>query len=239
VTDGSGRLILLRHGESTWNLARRFTGWADPPLSGTGYAESVAAGRALAEAGLVPDIVFTSVLTRAAQSVRAVGEGLETSLECECSWRLNERHYGALEGMRHANARSLFGAADVERWRRSWASRPPPLESTDPRHPSHDPRYADVAADELPCAESLAECLVRHQPYVEGQVADTVAGGAVVLLVGHGNSLRALVADFDHIAPDDVPALLIPTAVPLVYRYEDGWSREPDTFPVHGTWTGP
>jgi 2,3-bisphosphoglycerate-dependent phosphoglycerate mutase len=184
-------------------------------------------------------MVFTSLLSRAEQSVADVGTGLGVQVGMLRTWRLNERHYGALEGMRHAHARAMFGEIAVERWRRSWASRPPPLDRSDPRHPRHDPRYADVPPDALPCTESLADCLARQLPFVDAEIVPIVAAGATALLVGHGNSLRALAAAFDHVAPDDVPALLIPTGVPLVYGYTDGWRRAPDTFPVHGTWTGP
>lgn len=239
MTPLAGRLILLRHGQSAWNVARRFTGWADPPLTDRGYAEAIAAGRALASAGLLPDVAFTSLLVRAQQSVLGVGAGLGAQIRTQFSWRLNERHYGALEGMRHVDARAAFGTAMVETWRRSWDVRPPLLDPADPRHPSHDRRYCEVAPADLPSAESLADGLGRQLPYIDACVLPAVEEGATVLIVSHGNSLRALVAHFDNVSADRVPSLLIPTGVPRVYRYADGWQRQSETFPVHGTWTGP
>jgi 2,3-bisphosphoglycerate-dependent phosphoglycerate mutase len=155
------------------------------------------------------------------------------------TWRLNERHYGTLQGMSRAQARQQYGAAAVEGWRRTWSDRPPALDPADGRHPLHDMRYANVAPALLPAGESLADCLLRQLPYVATEVAGSVTDGGRVLLVGHGNSLRALVAHFEGMPQDKVPSLLIPTGVPLLYAYSDRWCRLPQSFGLLGTWTGP
>jgi 2,3-bisphosphoglycerate-dependent phosphoglycerate mutase len=239
TSEQPGLLILLRHGQSTWNAARRFTGWADPPLTDRGRQEATNAGRALLGAGLCPDVVVTSLLARAEQTVSGVLGAVATSAPILTTWRLNERHYGALQGMTHAAARDKYGAVSVERWRRSWSGRPPALDPADERHPLHDARYADVPPAALPAAESLADCLARQLPFLTTEVTRAVTDGGRVLLVGHGNSLRALVAHFDNTPPEQVPRLLIPTGVPLLYVHESRWRRVPQSFGLQGTTTGP
>jgi 2,3-bisphosphoglycerate-dependent phosphoglycerate mutase len=239
VKVGGGALIVLRHGESMWNAAHRFTGWADPGLTRRGHREARAAGRALADAHLMPEIVFTSVLRRAADSAEAVCTAWRHPVPLVNEWRLNERHYGVLEGLTHEQGRRQYGEDRVERWRRSWAEAPPPLDLDDPRHPRHQERYAHLPPSDLPASESLSTCLVRQLPYVETAIAPRVADGQIVLLVGHGNSLRALVAHLEAVPAEAVPTLQVPTGVPIMYRLADGWRRDPSRFPVQGTITGP
>lgn len=235
----TGLLILLRHGESTWNAQRRFTGWADPPLTVRGAAEATAAGRALASAGLQPDRVVTSVLSRAIDTADLLTAALPTPVTVTCDWRFNERHYGALEGQLHEDASRRWGKAAVRAWRRGWADRPPPLDIRDPRHPSRDSRYADVPPEGLPNGESLADCLVRQLPGAAAELAAPVMAGGRMLMIGHGNSLRALVAHLEQMPTPRVTELLIPTGEPLVYTYDGRWCRKRVLFDVRGTWTGP
>lgn len=235
----TGLLILLRHGESTWNAQRRFTGWADPPLTVRGAAEATVAGRALASAGLQPDRVVTSVLSRALDTADLVTAALPTPVTVTCDWRLNERHYGALEGQLHEDAGRRWGEETVRAWRRGWADRPAPLDVGDPRHPSLDPRYADVPPETLPNGESLADCLVRQLPGTAAELAAQVMAGLRMLVIGHGNSLRALVAHLEQTPTSRVAGLLIPTGEPLVYAYDGRWRRRRVPFDVRGTWTGP
>ncbi len=228
-----GWLVLLRHGESTWNAQRRFTGWRDPSLSERGHVEGQEAGDALLTAQLSPDLIFTSVLTRAEQTVAAVTGELRVRAATPpaiCDWRLNERHYGALQGLKHDAARERYGADAVETWRRSWSATPPELDVSDPRHPAHDPRYSHVPLGLLPSSESLAACLARQLPCFTGEVAAAVLDGARVLLVGHGNALRALVAHLEWIPHAEVPSLLIPTGVPLLYHHDGQWRRDQTRF---------
>jgi 2,3-bisphosphoglycerate-dependent phosphoglycerate mutase len=233
-----GRLILLRHGESTWNAEQRFTGWADPPLTERGRAEATAAGRALDRAGLQPQWLITSLLTRATETTDRVIARLDRRPPVVQDWRFNERHYGVLEGMSHDEGRRRWGERRVTAWRRGWDDRPPLLDPADLRHPCHDPRYA--SAPDLPAGESLADCLERQlsSPLAAEATARVVAGERV-LLVGHGNSLRAFVSHLEGIPPAEVPGLLIPTAEPLLYAFDDRWRRLHVALGVQGTWTGP
>jgi 2,3-bisphosphoglycerate-dependent phosphoglycerate mutase len=233
-----GRLILLRHGESTWNAQRRFTGWADPPLSDRGQVEATAAGTALAEAGLEPHWLITSVLRRASETTELVMAAFDRRPTVAQDWRLNERHYGVLEGMSHDEGRGRWGEQRVTAWRRGWSDRPPELDPADPRHPRHDPRYA--GAPDLPGGESLADCLARQlsSPLAVEATARVMAGERV-LMVGHGNSMRALVGHLERISPAEVPGLLIPTGEPRLYAFDGRWRRLPVRLPVRGTWTGP
>lgn len=235
---GSAGLVVLRHGQSSWNDQRRFTGWADPPLSATGRREADAAAAALLVAGLRPELVVTSVLRRAVQTVALLREaGLRADVQQD--WRLNERHYGMLEGLTHAEGQARYGSAAVNAWRRSWSHGPPPLPAEDPRWPGADPRYQAVPAQELPVGESLAQTLHRSWPAVQELALPVLSAGGTVLLVGHGNALRALTAHLEQLTEQQVQGLVLPTGVPRSYRWQDGqWSPGP-ALPVTGTLSGP
>jgi 2,3-bisphosphoglycerate-dependent phosphoglycerate mutase len=216
------KLVLLRHGESTWNRENRFTGWTDVDLSERGREEAKAAGRLLKEAGFVFDIAFTSVLTRA---IRTLGLALdvldELWIPVTKDWRLNERHYGALQGLNKAETAAKHGEAQTKIWRRSYDIPPPPLTADDPRHPSHDPRYRDLTPGQLPLTESLKDTVARFMPYWEETIAPTIGSGKRVLIAAHGNSLRALVKYLDSIDEQTIVELNIPTGIPLVYELDD------------------
>jgi len=215
-------LVLLRHGESTWNQENRFTGWTDVDLSERGRVEAAEAGRLLRGAGHTFDLAFTSVLKRAIRTLWIALDGLDQMwLPVEKSWRLNERHYGALQGLNKAETAARHGEAQTKIWRRSYDIPPPPLTADDPRHPSHDPRYAGLAANELPLAESLKDTVERFLPYWRGTIAPAVRSGQRVLIVAHGNSLRALVKYVDHLDDQTIVELNIPTGIPLVYELDD------------------
>ncbi len=215
-------LVLLRHGESTWNKENRFTGWTDVDLSERGREEAKEAGRLLKDGGYVFDIAFTSVLKRA---IRTLGIGLDVLdqlwIPVTKHWRLNERHYGALQGLNKAETAAKHGEAQTKIWRRSYDIPPPPLTPDDPRHPSHDPRYRDLAPGELPLTESLKDTVARFLPYFQQTIAPAVTSGKRVLIAAHGNSLRALVKYLDHIDERTIVELNIPTGIPLVYELDD------------------
>jgi 2,3-bisphosphoglycerate-dependent phosphoglycerate mutase len=218
----SHTLILLRHGESEWNLKNLFTGWTDVGLTPKGREEARAAGRLMVEAGLVPDILFTSVLVRAIETADlAIEEAGWGSLPTRRSWRLNERHYGALQGLDKKETAEKFGADQVRAWRRSYDTPPPALEPDDPRHPAHDERYADVDPDDLPATECLADVVDRMLPYWFDEIVPVLVAGQTPLVVAHGNSLRALVKHLDDISREEIVALNIPTGIPLVYELDD------------------
>jgi len=218
VTDSAGTLVLLRHGQSTWNLENLFTGWTDVDLTEQGRAEATEAGRLLAAEGLAVDIAFTSVLKRA---IRTLWIALDTMdrmwIPVERSWRLNERHYGALQGLDKAQTTALHGADQVKIWRRSYDVPPPPLALDDRRHPRFDPRYAGLAAADLPATESLKDTLARVLPYWNERIAPELRAGRHVLVVAHGNSLRALVKMLDGMGEAEIVEFNIPTGVPIVY----------------------
>ncbi|MEE9298891.1 MAG: 2,3-diphosphoglycerate-dependent phosphoglycerate mutase [Acidimicrobiia bacterium] len=215
-------LVLLRHGESHWNLENRFTGWTDVGLTERGVAEARTAGRLLSAAGILPDVGHTSVLTRAILTLQETLEVMDRVwIPVRRSWRLNERHYGALQGLSKAATAAEHGEEQVHVWRRSYATSPPPLDESDERHPSHDPRYAALPADLIPATESLADVVVRMLPYWHDAVVPDLVAGRVPLVSAHGNSLRALVMHLDGISEEEIPALNIPTGVPLVYTLED------------------
>jgi 2,3-bisphosphoglycerate-dependent phosphoglycerate mutase len=212
-------LVLLRHGESTWNAKGLFTGWVDVGLSETGRAEARQGGEQLAQAGLRPDIVHTSVLTRAIQTANIAQEAAEMSwLPVRRSWRLNERHYGALQGKNKAQTRDEFGAEQFMLWRRSYDVPPPPIDPGDPMSQASDPRYALVPAELLPATECLKDVVGRMLPYWYDAIVPDLARGQTVLVVAHGNSIRALVKHLDQIGDTDIAALNIPTGMPLIYE---------------------
>jgi 2,3-bisphosphoglycerate-dependent phosphoglycerate mutase len=216
------RLVLLRHGESTWNKENRFTGWTDVDLSERGRSEAAEAGRLLREDQFVFDIAYTSVLTRAIRTLWIALDVLDRMwIPVEKNWRLNERHYGALQGLNKAETAARHGEAQTKIWRRSYDIPPPPLTIDDPRHPSHDPRYATVPPGELPLTESLKDTVARFLPYWRDTIAPVIRSGRRVLIAAHGNSLRALVKYLDHISEAEIVELNIPTGIPLVYELDD------------------
>ena len=216
------KLVLLRHGESTWNKENRFTGWTDVDLTDKGREEAKQAGVLLREGGYSFDRLFTSVLKRAIRTANiALDELDQLWLPVERSWRLNERHYGALQGLNKAETAAKHGEEQVKIWRRAYAIAPPPLAADDPRHPSRDPRYRDLHPSELPLTESLKDTVARFLPYWHESIAPSIQRGQRVLIAAHGNSLRALVKYLDHISDDAIVALNIPTGIPLVYELDD------------------
>jgi 2,3-bisphosphoglycerate-dependent phosphoglycerate mutase len=215
------RLVLLRHGESLWNKENRFTGWTDVDLTEKGRAEAAEAGRLLKADGYVFDIAYTSLLKRAIRTCWIVLDELDRLwLPVERDWRLNERHYGALQGLNKAETAAKHGEAQVKIWRRSYDIPPPPLTRDDERHPLHDPRYAGLPPSDLPGTESLKDTVARFLPYWNGTIAPAIRSGKRVLIVAHGNSLRALVKYLDHISDQDIVELNIPTGIPLVYELD-------------------
>jgi len=215
------KVVLLRHGESTWNKENRFTGWHDVDLTDRGVSEAREAGRLLREGGYVFDAAFTSVLKRA---IKTLGIALDTLdqlwIPVTKSWKLNERSYGALQGLNKAETAATHGEAQTKIWRRSFDIPPPALTLDDERHPSHDPRYTGLTADELPLAESLKDTIARFMPYWHETIAPVIASGKRVIIAAHGNSLRALVKDLDHISESEIVELNIPTGIPLVYELD-------------------
>jgi 2,3-bisphosphoglycerate-dependent phosphoglycerate mutase len=215
------RLVLLRHGESTWNRENRFTGWTDVDLSERGLAEALDAGRLLREAGFGFDVAHTSLLRRAIRTLWIAIDALDLMwIPVEKSWRLNERHYGALQGLNKAEIAAKHGEAQTKIWRRSYDIPPPPLLPDDPRHPSRDPRYAGLAPSELPVAESLKDTVARFLPYWHEAIAPAIRSGKRILIAAHGNSLRALVMYLDQMSESDIVELNIPTGIPLVYELD-------------------
>ena len=216
------KLVLLRHGESTWNKENRFTGWTDVDLSDQGVREAREAGRLLKEGRYDFDIAFTSLLTRAIRTLNLALEELgQVWIPVEKNWRLNERHYGALQGLNKAETAAKHGEAQVKIWRRSYDIPPPPLEPGDERHPSQDRRYASLSPNELPLTESLKDTVARFLPYWHGTIAPAVRSRQRVLVAAHGNSLRALVKFLDNISDADIVERNIPTGIPLVYELDD------------------
>jgi 2,3-bisphosphoglycerate-dependent phosphoglycerate mutase len=215
------KLVFVRHGQSVWNLENRFTGWTDVGLTEQGVAEAHEAGRMLREGGYEFDVVYTSVLKRAIQTMWIVIEELELEwLPVHRAWQLNERHYGALQGLNKAEMAEKFGEQQVHQWRRSYDIPPPALELNDERHPKFDPRYASLTPDQLPATESLKITLERVLPYWHDVLAPAIKSGDRVMVVAHGNSLRAIVKYLDKISDEDIPGLNIPTGVPLVYELD-------------------
>jgi 2,3-bisphosphoglycerate-dependent phosphoglycerate mutase len=216
------KLVMVRHGQSTWNFENRFTGWTDVDLSEQGIAEAAYAGEQLVEAGYVFDIALTSVLKRAIRTLWIVLDKMDLMwIPVQRHWRLNERHYGALQGLNKAETAAKFGQEQVFLWRRSYDVPPPALVADDPRHPRFDRRYADVSQTVLPPAESLENTLNRVMPYWHETIVPLLRQGQKVLIVAHGNSLRALVKYLDGIPDDEINALNIPTGIPLVYELDE------------------
>ena len=216
------KLVLLRHGQSTWNLENRFTGWTDVGLTEQGVAEAHAAGRVLKEGGYVFDIAYTSVLRRAIQTLWIVLQDMELEwIPVVNAWQLNERHYGALQGLNKAETAAKFGEAQVKIWRRSYDVPPPSLDLTDERHPKFDPRYASLTPEQLPATESLKITLDRVLPYWHSTLAPMIKTGKQVLIAAHGNSLRAMVKYLDNVPETEITELNIPTGIPLVYELND------------------
>jgi 2,3-bisphosphoglycerate-dependent phosphoglycerate mutase len=217
----TGKLVLLRHGQSIWNLENLFTGWIDVDLSAQGLEEAKESGRLLKAEGIAFDLAFTSVLKRAIRTLWIALDEMDMMwLPVERSWRLNERHYGALQGLDKAQTVAKHGAEQVKVWRRSYDIPPPPLEASHPQHPRFDRRYAGVPAAELPASESLKDTLARVLPFWTERIAPELAAGRNVLVAAHGNSLRAMVKMLDRMTDEAIVELNIPTGVPLVYELD-------------------
>jgi 2,3-bisphosphoglycerate-dependent phosphoglycerate mutase len=220
-TTPPGRLILVRHGQSLWNVENLFTGWTDVDLSELGRAEATRAGQELVRERLAVDIAFTSVLKRAIRTLWIMLDAMECMwVPVERSWRLNERHYGALQGLNKAQTVAQYGEAQVKVWRRSYDIPPPPLTPEDPRHPRSDTRYAAVPPQDLPATESLKDTLARVLPFWHARVAPELRSGRNVMVVAHGNSLRAVVKMLDQVSDEQITELNIPTGVPLLYELD-------------------
>jgi 2,3-bisphosphoglycerate-dependent phosphoglycerate mutase len=216
------KVVLLRHGESTWNKENRFTGWTDVDLSEKGFIEAKKSGEALKKEGYTFDIAFTSVLKRAIRTLWIVMDEMDLMwIPVIRNWRLNERHYGALQGLNKAETAKKYGDDQVKIWRRSYDTQPPALEKSDERYPGNDPRYTDLTEDELPLTECLKDTVARFVPYWENAISKSIKEGKKVIIAAHGNSLRALVKYLDNISEDEIVGLNIPTGIPLVYELDD------------------
>ncbi len=216
------KLVLVRHGQSTWNLENRFTGWTDVGLTEQGVAEAHEAGRLLREGGYVFDVAYTSVLKRAIKTLNIIQEEMNLEwIPVVRAWQLNERHYGALQGLNKSEMAEKFGEAQVKIWRRSYDVPPPALDWNDERHPRFDPRYASLPPEKLPATESLKMTLARVLPYWHSTLAPEIKSGRRVLIAAHGNSIRALVKYLDDISDAEIPELNIPTGIPLIYELSD------------------
>ena len=215
------KIVLLRHGESVWNKENRFTGWADVDLSEKGVVEAGAAGKLLKESGFAFDLAFSSLLKRAIRTLFLALDQMDRLwIPVQRSWRLNERHYGNLQGLNKADMAAQFGEAQILQWRRSYDVPPPALTADDPRHPRCDARYAGIAPAALPATECLKDTVARVQPYWEDVIAPEIKAGKSVIIAAHGNSIRALVKYLDKIADDKIVELNIPTGIPLVYELD-------------------
>lgn len=215
-------LVLLRHGESLWNKENRFTGWTDVDLTERGMQEAKTAGQTLKDAGYSFDIAYTSVLKRAIRTLWLVLDEMDLMwIPVVHSWRLNERHYGALQGLNKADTAAKYGDEQVHIWRRSYTTPPPPLTKDDPRYPGKDPRYANLDEKNIPLSECLQDTVTRFLPYWHSTIEPGIRAGKHVIVVAHGNSLRALVKYLDHVSDDAIADLNIPTGIPLVYEFDD------------------
>jgi 2,3-bisphosphoglycerate-dependent phosphoglycerate mutase len=215
-------LVLIRHGESLWNKENLFTGWIDIDLSEKGMAEAHRGAKALKEAGLTFDLAFTSVLKRAIRTLWTVLDDMDLMwIPVHHSWRLNERHYGALQGLNKAETAAKYGEEQFTIWRRSYDTPPPPLDENDKRHPRFDPRYQDMNPADMPRTECLKDTLARFLPYWHSEIAPEIKKGKRVIIAAHGNSLRALIKHLDNVSDKDIVGLNIPTGIPLVYELDD------------------
>ena len=215
------KVVLLRHGESTWNKENRFTGWTDVDLSANGLKEAKNAGEVLKKEGYKFDIAYTSVLKRAIRTLWITLDEMDLMwIPVIRSWRLNERHYGALQGLNKVETAKKYGEEQVLIWRRSYDIQPPALEKNDGRYPGNDPRYADLSESELPLTECLKDTVARFVPYWEGTIAPTIKQGKKVIIAAHGNSMRALVKYLDDVSDNEIVELNIPTSIPLVYELD-------------------
>src|SRR5512135_846686 len=216
------KLVLVRHGQSTWNLENRFTGWTDVGLTDLGVSEAHEAGKLLREGGYVFDVAYTSVLRRAVQTLWIVLQEMNLEwIPVTNAWQLNERHYGALQGLNKAETAQKFGEAQVKVWRRSYDTPPPALELSDERHPRFDPRYASLTPEQMPATESLKITLERVLPYWHSTLTPAIKSGKRVLIAAHGNSIRAMVKYLDNISDAEITELNIPTGIPLVYELNE------------------
>lgn len=216
------KLVLMRHGESQWNLENRFTGWTDVDLTETGRQQAWEAGNLLKEKGYAFDLAFTSVLKRAIRTLWLTLDALDQMyIPVHNNWRLNERHYGNLQGLNKAETAAKFGDEQVLVWRRAYAIAPDPLDRDDPRHPKFDPRYGKLAPEQLPATECLKDTVERVLPFWNDSIAPAIRTGRRVLISAHGNSLRALIKHLDHVSDEDIIALNIPTGQPLVYELDE------------------
>jgi 2,3-bisphosphoglycerate-dependent phosphoglycerate mutase len=216
------KLVLLRHGQSLWNLENKFTGWTDVDLSDQGIREAHQAGLLLKSEGFSFDMACTSYLKRAIRTLWIILDEIDMMwIPVYCSWRLNERYYGALQGLNKKATAEKYGLEQVHIWRRSYHTAPPPLDETDSRHPKFDPRYAHLKKEELPNTESLKDTLYRVLPYWHEVIAPSLSQGEKILISAHGNSLRALVKYLDNVSDNDIVEINIPTGVPLVYELDD------------------
>ena len=215
------KIVLLRHGESVWNKENRFTGWTDVDLSEKGIAEAKKAGQVLKKGGFAFDTAFTSVLKRAIRTLWIALDEMDLMwIAVHNSWRLNERHYGALQGLNKSEMAAQYGEQQVLIWRRSYDIQPPALETNDPRYPGNDPRYKELDKKDIPCTECLKDTVARFLPYWHNTIAPVVKSGQKVVIAAHGNSLRALVKYLDNISEEEVVSLNIPTGIPLVYELD-------------------
>ena len=216
------KLVLIRHGESTWNQENRFTGWTDVDLAEKGREEAKAAGALLKSEGFVFDLAYVSVLKRAIRTLWIILDEMDRLwLPVRHSWRLNERHYGALQGLNKAETAAQYGEDQVKIWRRSYDIPPPPLDPTDPRFPGNDPRYAGLKPEEIPVTECLKDTVARFMPFWESDLAPSIREGKRVLVAAHGNSIRAIVKYLDNVSDEEIVGINIPTGIPLVYELDD------------------
>ena len=216
------KLVLIRHGESTWNQENRFTGWTDVDLAEKGREEAKAAGALLKSEGFVFDLAYVSVLKRAIRTLWIILDEMDRLwLPVRHSWRLNERHYGALQGLNKAETAAQYGEDQVKIWRRSYDIPPPPLDPNDPRVPGNDPRYAGLKPEEIPVTECLKDTVARFMPFWESDLAPSIREGKRVLVAAHGNSIRAIVKYLDNVSDEEIVGINIPTGIPLVYELDD------------------